>query len=252
MQTKLQTVDASELDLAVAMRAVEPKKVEAGRKRNVSIVDKRATDHPDQAESKDFATVRKLATDEMFIRLCIALKIDARGILASEDMTDAELTKRGFEVEARTRNMKAAKKFLEIANYIASPIAPLETVVKSFTACSVLAARHTAEIPRDVQKQFLNSVPLHQMSSELASEVQEYRAKQMTGGGADTQSSQCSLVLANLRAARIIRSGKRKFIALEPTSPVLRAIAQRLGMVSNVDAIPVRFAPPEPTAEVTE
>jgi hypothetical protein len=136
--------------------------------------------------------------------------------------------------ECKTGNLKALKKFAETAHYFAEG-KKIESVMQAFIACSIISARHHIVIPRDVCTRFLSAVPLSHVSEELAEALDQYRDKTMTGG-ADTQTSQCTLQLATMRAANVVRNGRNKDFALDVNSPVVEAFAQRFNMMNHLEA----------------
>jgi hypothetical protein len=183
--------------------------------------------------SKDFENVAAL-DDATFARFCAAVGINPGAYINSPAMTPEDFEKRsGIPAEAKTGNQKGYKKTLEAAHYFAHG-SRLENVLKTFVACSILAAQYHLVIPRDVCERFLNSIPLNHVSEELAETLDKYRAKHMTGG-APTQTSQCTLQLATMRAAQVIRNGRRKDFALDLDSIVTESFAQRFGLMPQLE-----------------
>lgn len=219
-------------DLIEAMKAVPETKVSAMKGRITKAVNLRR-DHEtkDGAElSKDFRHVESWNRSDAVARLFVALEIDPQAYLMLVTLSDEEIEKRGFHPDAKTRNLKAYKKVVEVAEYIANgPESHLEAVFKTFVACSLIATRELKVIPRDVCTDFLSSAELRNVSPDLREAIADFQAKQMSGG-APTQTSQMVLTLANLKCGTVVRDGRTKHFALSHDSQVVRALAARFGM----------------------
>ena len=235
--------------LIAAMRAVEPRFIGGEIARAKKALAERAEAEPESVKSKDWKTLEAFCGSEARSRLFIALKIDVRAYVLNGQFSDAELVKRGLSPDARTVNLKAYKKVTECAEYLLNPKARCESVFKTFVACAILATRNAEVLPRDVCTRFLNSHDLRDVSADLADALDTYRAKHMTGG-AETQTSQCVLTLANLQAGRMVRDGRTKHFALDAKSPLVAALALRFGMTEALQSIPDRTPEPvEPEAQ---
>lgn len=183
--------------------------------------------------SKDCKNLDLLTTDSV-ARFFVACGVAPEYYINSVAY-DAETFESKSKVpsEAKTRNLKAYKKFAETAEYFASG-AKLESVFKTIVACMIVSSQYQTVIPRDVVERFLSSVPLSHVSEELAEAVEQYRDKTMTGG-AQTQTSQCTLQLANMRSATVVRNGRNKDFALDVHSPVIVSFAQKFGLVAQLE-----------------
>lgn len=185
--------------------------------------------------SKDFQNVAAL-NDETFARFAIAIGLNPGPFISSPLYEPEEFEKAsGIPAEAKTGNQKGYKKTLGAAHYFYhGDRKALERVLKTFVACSIVSARYHLVIPRDVCTRFLDSLDMRFVSDELREVIAEHRAKHMSGG-AETQTSQCTLQLANMRAAKVIRNGRRKDFMLDVKSPVIEAFAERFGMTEELE-----------------
>lgn len=236
MRSKVQTIlSNTETTIFARMSEATPQRVGTVRKQIQSAtVDRHALETKDGAAlSNDFENVKKLDT-EAVARFFIAIGV-APEYYINSPAYDAETfaAKSKIAAEAKTRNLKAYKKFRETASYFFEN-GKLESVMLTFIACSILSAQHHTVIPRDVCERFLSSVPLSHVSEELSEALDHYRAKHMSGG-ASTQTSQCTLQLATMRAATVVRNGKNKDFQLDVHSPVVESFAQRFGMTAQLD-----------------
>lgn len=185
------------------------------------------------AVSKDVKHLDALKNDTV-ARFFVAIGV-APEYYINSPAYDSEVfeSKSKIPSEAKTKNLKAYKKFAETAHYFASG-SKLESVLKVFVACSIVSSQYHTVIPRDVCTKFLNAVPLNHISEELAEALDTYRDKTMTGG-ADTQTSQCTLTIASMRGAVVIRNGRQKDFALDVNSPVIESFAQRFNLVPQLE-----------------
>lgn len=234
-RTHVETANTGDLPLSLRMRNVDQRTVNGYLARIADAVEQRAEKDPQAAQSNDFDKLRDWTTSENIARMFAALHIDPSVYILQPFMDDTELVNRGFDPIARTRNLKAYKKVREVAEYIATGTGKLEAVFKTFTACALIASKSTKVIHRDVATRFLNSIPMDDVSADLSEAIEAYRARHMTGG-AETQSTQCMLTLANLGAGRMVPDGKRKHFALDLASPVTVALADRFGLSEYVNA----------------
>lgn len=183
--------------------------------------------------SKDFENVRKL-DNQTVARFFLAIGINPEGFINGVELSDAEFERKsGLPSEARTRNQKGYKKTLEAAGYFLHGNR-LENVLKTFVACAIIASKYHVTIPRDVCTRFLDSLSIPHVSDELRETLDQYRAKHMTEG-APTQTSQCTLQLATMRAASVVKNGRRKDFALDLDSPVTESFAQRFGLTKELE-----------------
>lgn len=183
--------------------------------------------------SADFEKVRELDNPTV-ARFFAAIGVNPEAYINSPAFTPEEFEKKSrIPAEAKTGNLKAYKKMRETAEYFQNG-ARLEKVLMTFVACSIISSRYHVTIPRDVCERFLNSVPLNHVSEELSEALESFRAKHMTGG-APTQTSQCTLQLATMRAAQVVKSGRRKDFALDLQSPVIESFAQRFNLVKELE-----------------
>lgn len=227
--------------MITAMWKATPQAVGSMRKRIADLIDQRkeldAAKLADGQElSKDFRHLEAWKENDSIARLFIAAEIDPKAYILNPYLEDAELIKRGFDPNARTRNLKAYKKVSEVAAYVVTGKAKLEAVFKTFVACSILASRTVEFIDSNVCERFLSSIPLTDVSPDLAEAVDAFQAKHMTTGAA-TQSSQMRLTLANLGAVTIEKRDGRKGFILKPNSGIVQALAERFGMQEQLQAI---------------
>jgi hypothetical protein len=238
---KVQTKFAEAMDANALFRSMneqKPQQVGSMRARIAKAVEeRRAEEMKDSPEglSKDFSNVEAWTESEALARFFLALKIDPRAYLLMHTMSAEERVKRGFDPNAATRNLKAYKKVLEIAEYIADGRARCENVVKTFVACMIKASKVKEVVDRETAERFLSSIDLKSVSPDLAEAVSEYQAKHMTGGAA-TQTSQTVLTLSNLGAFRIVTDGRRKHVKVNRDSIVLEALATRFGMLEDLSS----------------
>ena len=187
----------------------------------------------DGIHSDDFEKVEEM-DNATVARFFAAIGVNPEAYINSPAFSPADFEKKSrIPAEAKTGNLKAYKKMRETAEYFANG-SRLENVLKTFVACSIVSSRYHLTIPRDVCERFLNSIPLNHVSDELSEALDAFRAKHMTGG-APTQTSQCTLQLATMRAARVVKSGRRKDFSLDLESPVIESFAQRFGMVADLE-----------------
>lgn len=241
MRTQVKTVNSEALSITEAMRAVTPLQVGAIRKRMRDALEKRAQVDVEAVKSKDWKSLQKLADSEAVARLWTVQEIDPVAYICNGQLSDEELTKRGFDPEARTVNLKAYKKVVECAEYLLDGKSHLEAVFKTVVACLIVSTRHTEVAPRDFCENFLSRIRLDTVSADLADALDSFKAKHMTGG-AQTQTTQCLLTLANLKAGRMVRNGRSKDFALNPSSGIVIALAERFGMTEALQSIPNRIA----------
>lgn len=183
--------------------------------------------------SADFESVQALDNPNV-ARFFAVIGLAPEFYINSASYTPEEFEKRSrIPREAKTKSLKAYKKMRETAEYFANG-SHLENVVKTFVACSIISSQYHATIPRDVCERFLSSIPLNRVSDELIEALDHYRAKHMSGGAA-TQTSQCTLQLANMRAANVIRNGRHKDFALDVQSVVVESFAQKFGLTAELD-----------------
>lgn len=226
---------STETTIAQTMRDVTPQRVGSTMKAIEKAIEaRRAFETQDNRPlSKDFSNVEALH-NESVARFFVAISVNPEYYINSPSYDSATFeSKSRIPSEAKTRNLKAYKKFAETADFLAGG-SKLENVLCVFVACSIISAQHQTVIPRDVCERFLNSVPLNHVSEELAEALDHYRAKHMSGGAA-TQTSQCTLQLATMRAASVVRDGREKHFKLDVTSPVVESFAQRFGLVEQLE-----------------
>lgn len=242
-RTNVNTATTELIDQPMIWKMVEatPQKVGSMRKRIADLItERRALDSaklPEGGElSKDFRHLEDWENSDAIARLFIAAEIDPKGYILNPYLEDAELIKRGFDPSARTRNLKAYKKVREVAEYVVTGNAKLEAVFKTFVACSIVASRTVEFIDSNVCERFLSSIPLNDVSDDLANAVDAFQAKHMTTGAA-TQSSQMRLTLANLGAVQIEKRDGRKGFILKPNSGIVQALAERFGMQDQLQAV---------------
>jgi hypothetical protein len=236
-----QIVGKVDSDLIAAMQSLPATKVAAMKGRITKAVNaRREVELKDGPLSKDFRHVESWNRSDAVARMFCVLEIDPHAYLMLCTMSDSEIEKHGFHPDAVTRNLKAYKKVVEVAEYIANgPELPdgtgshLEAVFKTFVACSIIATRSQKVIPRDVCEDFLRSAELTKVSEDLRDAIDAFQAKHMSGG-ASTQTSQMVLTLANLKCGSVVRDGRTKHFALSHDSLVIRALAARFGMLDSL------------------
>lgn len=229
-------VSVTETVIFAAMTEVSQQKVNnvLGQIRS-AIASRRAyeSDKRDGVQSKDIEHVDALDSQTV-ARFFAAVGIVPDAYINSPAFTPEDFEKRSrIPAEAKTGNLKAYKKMREVAEYFAHG-ERMEKVLKTFVACAIVSSRFHLTIPRDVCERFLNSVPLNRVSDELIEALDHFRAKHMSGGAA-TQTSQCTLQLATMRAASIVRNGRHKDFALDVHSPVIESFAQKFGLMSELE-----------------
>ena len=183
--------------------------------------------------SKDFDNLEDLKDNNAVAAFFLSVGIVPEYYINSPSY-DAETfeAKSGLSSVAKTSNQKAYKKMRETAEYFMHGT-KLEKVLKTFVACSIISSQYHLVIPRDVCERFLNSVPLNRVSDELIEALDHFRAKHMTGGAA-TQTSQCTLQLATMRAAQVVPNGRFKDFALDVNSPVVESFAQKFNLTAEL------------------
>lgn len=238
MRTKVQTANSEALETTLYGRMVEasPQAITAMKKKIADAVEALREIKLAEGElSKDFRYCTEWNDTDAVARFFIALGISPKVYLLNKYLPEAEVEKAGFALNARSCNLKAHKKLRETAEYILHGGKKLEDVVKTWTACAILASRHTSVIPRRVCEMFLTAIDIAQVSPDLAQAVEHYQAKHMSGG-APTQTSQMTLTLANLNAGSLVQDGRSKHFALNPESEVIAALAERFGMLDKLSA----------------
>lgn len=242
-RTSVTTANSELLDqpMIEAMWSASPQQVGGMRKRISDLIDDRkARDSeklPEGGElSKDFRHLEDWKESDALHRFFLAMQIDPKGYILNPYLDDAELKKRGFDPSARTRNLKAYKKVREVAEYVVTGQAKLEAVFKTFVACSIVASRTVSFIDSNVCERFLSSIPLTDVSADLAEAIDAFQAKHMTTGAA-TQASQMRLTLANLGAVTMQKEDGRKGFVLKPESGLIQALAERFGMQDQLQQI---------------
>jgi hypothetical protein len=237
-------------ELTEAMRTASKQALQGMRKRIETAIEKRKENDAKGCESKDFANLEAWKESDSLARLFVAAQIDPHGYINQRWMSDAEMIKRGFDPVSRTHNLKAYKKTRELAEYLVSGSSKLEAVAKTFVACLIQASRFQDNLNRDTLYRFLSRLDVTHVSPELAEAVAEFQAKHMTGG-AKTQTSQMCLTLASLGCVSEERDGHSKRLTLNTASPIIATLAERFGMVAELEQARTRQAQAvEP--EVTE
>jgi hypothetical protein len=223
--------------ITAQMQAFEAPKVASMKGRIKTAANNRAAYELEKRQgvhSKDFDCVRDLCENDDVARFFLAIGVNPEAYINSPSYDPAEFERKsGIPAVAKTGNLKAYKKMKETAEYFARA-AKLEKVLKTFVACAIISARYHVVIPRDVCVRFLNSVPLNRVSDELIEALEHFRAKHMSGG-ADTQTSQCTLQLANMRAASLVMNGRFKDFALDVNSPVIESFAERFNLTAELE-----------------
>lgn len=248
MRTSVQTTVQGELQTTLYGAMVNAHQIQIAnmRKRIADAIEERRTEETkDGAElSKDFASLESWNDTDAVARLFIGLRVNPRVYVMSKFLPDADLQKAGFQPEARSRNLKAYKKVREVAEYVLHGGAKLEAVFKTWTACAILASKHTARIDRRVCEMFLSSLDIAQVSPDLADAVREFQAKHMSGG-AQTQTSQMTLTLANLGAGTLVQDGRSKDFSLNRESALVHALAERFGLSAQLANVTPETVTPE-------
>lgn len=244
-RTRVETVnaDTAKTGLIATMRGAEGRKLSTMKGRITKAVNARRDKEtenlgPNESLSKDFAELERWTTSNAVAALFMSLEIDPHVYIMQPFLEDAKLVKAGFDTQARTRNLKAYKKVRELSEYIMNGDSKLEAVFKTFVACGIIASSKTDILKRDVCERFLSSIPLTDVSEDLAEAIDAFQAKHMSGG-AQTQASQCILTLANLKAGSIVRDGRNKHLKLDAKSQVIQALAERFGMTEQLNTVAV-------------
>lgn len=235
-RSKVQESFTTETAIFAAMQSIPEQRVSAvlGQiRKSIVAREEYEADKRDGEQSKDFEQVRKLDNRNV-ARFMVAIGLNPEPYINSPSYSPESFeAKSRIPAEAKTGNLKGYKKFRETAEYFSNG-SKLESVVKTSVACMIISSQYHVVIPRDVCERFLNSVPLNRVSDELIEALDQYRAKHMTGGAA-TQTSQCTLQLANIRAAKLVMNGRFKDFALDVDSPVIESFAQRFGLVAQLE-----------------
>ena len=229
-------VKLTETPAFIAMDAVTPQRIGTVRKQTREAIEgRRAYELKERGGelSKDFANIEALDHPDVARLFVVAGVVPAPYINAPAYSGEEFEKKSGLPAFAHTENQKGYKKLFEAAGYLYSGTR-MEAVLKTTIACSIIASRFHVVMPRDVCERFLNSVPMSNVSGDLAESIENVRAKHMTGGAA-TQFSQCSLQLAQMRVGIIVPSGRNKDFALNLESPLLESFAMRFGMVDELN-----------------
>lgn len=184
--------------------------------------------------SKDFQNIVDLH-NETFARFAAVIGVNVFPYIAAPLYSKEEFERESnLSRDCYTVNQKGYKKTRGAADFFFhNDTRGLEAVLKSFVACAIVASQYHEVLPRDLCTKFLGKLEIAYVSEELAEHLQKHRAEHMTGG-ADTQTSQCTLQLATMRAGFPVRNGKRKDFALDAFSPVTIAFAERFGLMEQL------------------
>jgi len=230
-------VSTSSTSIFSTMEKVHNKRLESVKNQIAKAIDGRALFELEKRQgvhSNDFKHVEALGQSDAVARFFLAVGIVPEYYINSVSHTpEVFADKSGLDAICKTGNLKAYKKMRETAEYFAHGTA-LEKVLKTFVACALVSSQHHLVIPRDVCVRFLNSVPLNRVSDELIEALDHFRAKHMSGG-AETQTSQCTLQLATMRAAQVVRNGHYKDFALDVNSVVVESFAQKFNMMEQLE-----------------
>ena len=230
-------VSTSSTSIFSTMQALTTSRVASVKGKITTAINNRAEFELDKrqgAHSNDFKHVEALGQSDAVARFFLAVGIVPEYYINSVAHTPEQFQeKSGLDAICKTGNLKAYKKMRETAEYFAHGTA-LEKVLKTFIACALVSSQHHLVIPRDVCVRFLNSVPLNRVSDELIEALEHFRAKHMSGG-AETQTSQCTLQLATMRAAQVVRNGHFKDFALDVNSVVVESFAQKFNMMEQLE-----------------
>ena len=186
--------------------------------------------------SKDFANVENLQSEE-FARFALAVDINPMPYINSALFQRHEFEAlSGVSWEARTRNQRAYAKMSGAASFFYhNDIRGLEDTLKAFVACAILASAEHDIIPRDLCKNFMGRIDNLVVSPELSEVIEKHRISTVFGEQ-DSQTSHCTLQLAQMKAGEVIRRGKEKDFRLNLQSPVTIAFAERFGMMKELKA----------------
>lgn len=180
-------------------------------------------------QSPDIKHLEALEDHEAFLRMTLALKIDHRSFLFPQSQENG---KSGEE----TSNLKALRKVRQIAEVIASGVSDLEKVARVFSVCAYRFAINGNDLlTREYCKGFLSSYELSsldQATAQIWSDIDDLRAKEMSGG-AETQSGQMVRTLVALGSAVDVRDGRRKDVRINPNGLVMQALMTRFGQLSE-------------------
>ena len=188
--------------------------------------DKEANNTPKNA--KEYDPMNACTESAALASFCAEFKVNPSVLFNSVYMDDAALVKHGLNPLAKTRNLKALSKLQAVAELVMSADMKREAVLHTFTACALLSSRF-GTLPRDVVESFINSRALQSVSGELATLIDEYRAKHMSQGSG-TQTSQITLLLGLLGVLNIERDGRSKRYSVNRDNPITQAIASRYGI----------------------
>lgn len=181
------------------------------------------------AQHGDIKVIEQYRDNVNFARLACALQLNVREYLHPASLD-------GGKSSEQTSNMKAYKKGYEIADAIFSGVSSLERVVRVNTVCAYLATVQGCEVlTREQSESFLNSRVLNtvdQASEDIWSAIDQYRAKQMSGGD-KTQTSQMVRTLVAFKSAKDVRNGRNKDTAFNPDGLVLSALMRRFGILTD-------------------
>lgn len=241
MQRQINIVTQADMEKSVLfadMNKVTPQRLGAVKKAIATVCDEREAYEAQRErkiggvlvvqQSDDIRFVRALKDSEAFARMVCALKIDPRSYIFPQSQADGKSSD-------ETSNLKSYNKSRQVAEVIWSGSSNLENVAKVFSVCVHHFATHGRDIiTRDELHVFLSSHSLDQISEgtrELFEAVDDVRAKQMTGGGADTQAGQMVRTLVALKSAEDVRDGRKKHVKVNPQGLVMQALMTRFGRV---------------------
>lgn len=178
-------------------------------------------------QSPDIRHAEALINNEAFARMVLALKIDLRSYIFPQSQENGKS-------DSETSNLKSYRKVRQIAETVLHGSSDLEGVARVFSVCVFHFARNgNGLLNREYCKAFLSSrefANLDTGTAQLFADVDDIRAKQMSGG-AETQSGQMVRSLVALKSATDVRDGRNKNVAIDQDGKVLRALMVRLGQI---------------------
>jgi hypothetical protein len=184
------------------------------------------------AQSDDIRHLNDLVASEAFLRMSVALKMDARSYIFPQSQESGKS-------DAETSNLKSYRKARQIAETILHGSSDLEAVARVSAVCMYHFAKNGhGAITREFCKAFLSRVEFESLdtgTAQLLADVDAIRLKRMSGG-AETQSGQMVRQLVALKSAVDVRDGRNKNVALNPDGGVIRAMMVRLGQIRPEEA----------------
>lgn len=186
-------------------------------------------------QSPDIRFVEALIGNESYARLLVAIGANPRELIHPDSVE-------GGKQSDQTSNLKSYNKQRQIAETIFTGNSDLEGVARVFAVCAYrFATSGRTILTREWCENFLSSREFASIdvgTADLWSNIDDIRAKQMTGGAA-TQSGQMVRTLVALKSATDVREGRAKNVQVNPEGLVMQALMTRLGQMEVGPRAPV-------------